>query len=128
VIRAVLDTNTIVSAVIVPVGIPAQILAAARAGQLSIITSPPIVTEVLRTLQRDRIRRKYGLTVVEIEGTRLQIDSYVHDRLALFLNKKARRSGRSWKTRYTRAFFQPLGVYRLSGTVAWRAATPTANR
>jgi putative PIN family toxin of toxin-antitoxin system len=58
VIRAVLDTNTIVSAVIAPVGIPAQILAAARAGQFLIVTSRPIVTEVLRTLQRDRLRRK----------------------------------------------------------------------
>ncbi len=61
-IRAVLDTNTIVSAIIVPVGIPARILTAARTGQLSIVTSPPIVTEVLRALQRDRIQRKYGLT------------------------------------------------------------------
>ena len=58
----------------------------------------------------------------------VQIDSYVHERLALFLNKKASRSGRSWKTRYTRAFFQPLGVYRLSGTITWRTAAPTATR
>ncbi len=58
----------------------------------------------------------------------VQIDSYVHERLALFLNKKARRSGRNWKGRYTRAFFQPFGVYRLSGTIARRTATPTATR
>lgn len=70
-IRAVLDTNTIVSAIIVPAGIPANILAAARAGHLSISTSPPIVNEVLRALQRDRVRRKYHLTAAEIEGVRL---------------------------------------------------------
>jgi len=58
----------------------------------------------------------------------VQIDSYVHERLALFLNKKARRSGRNWKGRYTRAFFQPFGVYRLSGTIARRTATPIATR
>ena len=30
-----------------------------------------------------------------------------HERLALFLSKKTRRSGRHWKERYTWAFFQP---------------------
>ena len=58
----------------------------------------------------------------------VQIDSYVHERLALFLNKKTRRSGRNWKGRYSRAFFQPLGVYQLSGTITWRTAAPTATR
>src|SRR6266540_28435 len=56
----------------------------------------------------------------------VQIDSYVHERLALFLNKKTRRSGRNWKGRYSRALFQPLGVYQLSGTITWRTAAPTA--
>lgn len=73
-IRAVLDTNTIVSAIIVPAGIPAKILAAARAAHLSISMSPPIVNEVLRALQRDRVRRKYHLTVAEIEGVRLLLE------------------------------------------------------
>ena len=54
------------------------------------------------------------------------IDSYVSQRLALFLSKKARRSGRHWKDRYTSAFFRRVGVYRLSGTVTWHPATPTA--
>ncbi len=57
-----------------------------------------------------------------------QIDRYVHERLALFLNKKARRSGRNWKGRYTWAYFRGLGVYRLSGTIARHQATPTATR
>jgi RNA-directed DNA polymerase len=57
-----------------------------------------------------------------------QIDRYVHERLALFLSKKGRRSGRNWKGRYTSAFFQPLGVYQLSGAIAWRRAAPTATR
>src|SRR6266545_4384299 len=54
-----------------------------------------------------------------------QIDRYVHERLALFLSKKTRRSGRNWKGRYTSAFFHGLGVYRLSGTTTWRTAAPT---
>jgi group II intron reverse transcriptase/maturase len=57
-----------------------------------------------------------------------QIDRYVHERLALFLSKKARRSGRNWKGRYAWAYFRSLGVYRLSGTAPWRTATPTATR
>src|SRR6266540_3559126 len=57
-----------------------------------------------------------------------QIDRYVSQRLALFLSKKARRSGRYWRDRYTSAFFRRVGVYRLSGTVASHMATATATR
>lgn len=56
-----------------------------------------------------------------------QIDSYVCERLALFLSKKTGRSGRRWVT-HTRDTFRALGVYHLSGTVAWASATPTATR
>jgi group II intron reverse transcriptase/maturase len=57
-----------------------------------------------------------------------QIDRYVQERLALFLSKKAHRSGRNWKERYPWAFFQRTGVYRLSGTVARHTVAPTATR
>ena len=57
-----------------------------------------------------------------------QIDNYVRERLALFLSKKQRRSGRNWKEHFPWEFFQRLGVYRLSGTIAGRRATPTATR
>jgi RNA-directed DNA polymerase len=56
-----------------------------------------------------------------------QVDSYVRERLALFLSKKAGRSGRRWE-RHTPAFFRALGVYHLSGTVRWDAAPPRAVR
>jgi len=56
-----------------------------------------------------------------------QVDSYVCERLALFLSKKTGRSGRQWG-RHTPAFFWRLGVYRLGGTVAWYRATPIAVR
>jgi RNA-directed DNA polymerase len=57
-----------------------------------------------------------------------QIDNYVRERLALFLSKKARKSGRGWRHRYTWEFFQRLGVYRLTGTVVRRKAAPIAMR
>jgi RNA-directed DNA polymerase len=55
------------------------------------------------------------------------LDEYVRERLSLFLQKKARRSGRRWKV-HTPDFFRALGVYHLSGTVAWATAMPTATR
>jgi len=56
-----------------------------------------------------------------------QLDQYVRERLSLFLQKKTGRSGRRWKV-HTPDFFRALGVYPLSGTVAWATATPTAAR
>ena len=57
-----------------------------------------------------------------------QIDSYVCERLALFLSKKRRRSGRHWRDSYTWEFFQRLSIYRLSGTIVKRPAAPIATR
>lgn len=56
-----------------------------------------------------------------------QVDEYVRERVALFLRKKAGRSGRGWR-RHTLAYFRRLGVYELAGTVAWPQAAPTAGR
>ena len=69
-IRAVLDTNTIVSRTIVIHGIPYRILRAARAQRFTLVTSQAIINEVLRVLSRDRVRRKYGLTAADIELVR----------------------------------------------------------
>lgn len=68
--RAVLDANTIVSAVLAPLGNPARLLAAARAGRFTLIASEPIVAEVRRVLGYDRIRRKYQITPAEIARLR----------------------------------------------------------
>ena len=56
-----------------------------------------------------------------------QVDNYVRERVALFLSKKTHRSGRNWQ-RHNWAFFQQLRLYRLSGTVTWHRAAPTATR
>lgn len=56
-----------------------------------------------------------------------QIDSYVRKRLGLFLNKKAGRRG-TRRIIPTQELCRSLGVYHLSGTVAWTSATPTAVR
>jgi len=55
------------------------------------------------------------------------VDTYVYMRLGRFLAKKTRRSWRARKHDIW-ALFERLGVYRLSGTVRWYTAAPTAVR
>lgn len=50
------------------------------------------------------------------------IDSYVHERLAKLASAKHGDSGRNWATRFTYGWLTELGVYRLTGTVSYRAA------
>lgn len=45
------------------------------------------------------------------------IDSYVHERLAIFASDKHGLSGRNWAKRFNGAWLKSLGVYRLTGTV-----------
>lgn len=58
-IGAVLDANILVSGILAPAGIPARILLAAFAGVFSCFASEVIVREVLMSLGRDRVRRRY---------------------------------------------------------------------
>src|SRR5512132_2031190 len=51
-----------------------------------------------------------------------QIDTYVHERLAIFASIKHGRHGRNWQRHYTWAWASRIGVYRLSGTTRARAA------
>ena len=55
------------------------------------------------------------------------VDTYVRERLLLFLRKKRGRSGRGWEGLDV-AFFQRLGVIPLTGTVVWTTAPPRARR
>jgi group II intron reverse transcriptase/maturase len=51
----------------------------------------------------------------------LQIDRYVHERLALFDSKKRRRSGRDWGKLHDTGWYKRLDVFRLYGALreAW---------
>jgi putative PIN family toxin of toxin-antitoxin system len=59
-IRAVLDTNVIVSALINPDGPPGQILKALKTKHFTLVSSEPINDEVLRVLNYPHLE-KYGL-------------------------------------------------------------------
>lgn len=74
-IRAVLDTNVIVAALLVRLGPPWRILAAAYASTFLCFTSDAINTEVFRTLGRERVRRKYPLEATEVERLRRFLES-----------------------------------------------------
>lgn len=51
-----------------------------------------------------------------------QIDSYVHQRLAIFASTKHGLPGHNWRPRFDGNWLKELGVYRLSGTVRYRTA------
>jgi RNA-directed DNA polymerase len=100
--------------------------------RLKVITSPrhrlpepvgPIVAEL------NRLLRGWGAYFRVGNSTRKfwQVDQYVHQRLALFLSKKAGRSGRNW-ARYSLGYIRALGVHQLAGTVVWYVAAPRAVR
>jgi putative PIN family toxin of toxin-antitoxin system len=65
-IRAVLDTNIWVSAILNPAGFPAEIIASFRNGDFLAVISEPIIAEIADVLSRPRIKDKYGITEVDI--------------------------------------------------------------
>ncbi|MDQ5826305.1 MAG: putative toxin-antitoxin system toxin component, PIN family [Chloroflexota bacterium] len=62
--RVVLDTNVLVSALIVPMGKPARILR--RLDAIDLLTTESIMAEVGRVLRYSRIQKRYGLTAETI--------------------------------------------------------------
>ncbi len=65
-IRAVLDTNIWVSAILNPAGFPAQVLNCFRKGDFLAVISEPIIAEIADVLSRPRIKDKYGITEADI--------------------------------------------------------------
>jgi len=64
-IRAVLDVNVLISGLINPRGVPAQILDRWRAERFLVVTSDAILEELARAAARPRLRR-YGLTAQRV--------------------------------------------------------------
>ena len=54
------------------------------------------------------------------------IDSYVHERLALWLSKKRRKSGRRWKTDFTYDKYKRGGVVVMTGNIMYWSKTSKA--
>jgi putative PIN family toxin of toxin-antitoxin system len=66
-LRAVVDTNVLVSAVIKPRGATGPVLRHLRNADFVLIYSEPLLTEVADVLNRPRLRDKYGLTPQDVE-------------------------------------------------------------
>ena len=73
--RVVLDANQFVSAVLVSVGRPAQILHAWRNGRFELVVSPAILAEVHRVLNYPRLQRKHGWDEAQIDDFLLNLTS-----------------------------------------------------
>jgi putative PIN family toxin of toxin-antitoxin system len=65
--KIVLDANQFVSAVLVPVGHPAQILSAWRRGDFDLVISPQIIEEVRRVLFYPRLMKKHKMNEAEVD-------------------------------------------------------------
>ncbi|MEA3359515.1 MAG: putative toxin-antitoxin system toxin component, PIN family [Thermodesulfobacteriota bacterium] len=66
-VRAVIDTNIWVSALLNPSGYPARLRKSFEEGVFKVVVSEPILEELADVLQRPRIRKKYDITTEGIE-------------------------------------------------------------
>jgi putative PIN family toxin of toxin-antitoxin system len=65
-VRAVLDTNVIVSAVLKADGIPRQLIELQQDGAFELILSPQLLGEVNRVLDRPKFRDALGMSVADV--------------------------------------------------------------
>jgi uncharacterized protein len=72
-LRAVVDTNILVSGFISPLSYPREIEKRWRNAQFALFTSPQIIDEISRVLYRPRIKRKYDLSESDIRAFILAI-------------------------------------------------------
>jgi putative PIN family toxin of toxin-antitoxin system len=66
--RAVVDTNVLVSALILPHGSVGPVLLRLRVGQYTLLYAQPLLEELVDVLNRPRIHHKYGLSQDDIQS------------------------------------------------------------
>jgi len=74
VVRAVIDTNIWISALLNPSGYPARIRKAFEKGKMRVVISEPILKEIVDVLNRPRIKNKYGITESDIQELLILIE------------------------------------------------------
>ncbi len=74
-IRAVADTNVIVSGTIVSRGNPAKVLRAWRRGEFLLVSSPAIIEEIIEVLARPHIVRRYHVPPEEIANLKRLLET-----------------------------------------------------
>ena len=73
--KAVLDSSALVSAFFTPKGTPASLLAHARRGAFSLVSSVEILDEVTGVLMRPKHQARYGYTLDEVARYRKRLAS-----------------------------------------------------
>jgi uncharacterized protein len=66
--RAVIDTNVLLSGLIRPRGAPGTIVRALRDGRIVPILSRPMLEEIAAVLSRSWLQSKYGLSPADVEA------------------------------------------------------------
>ncbi|MDI6727021.1 MAG: putative toxin-antitoxin system toxin component, PIN family [Smithellaceae bacterium] len=66
-VKAVIDTNIWISALLNPFGFPAKLRQTFTAGSFQAVISEPMLLELAEVLNRPRIKDKYGLAAADIE-------------------------------------------------------------
>lgn len=74
VIKAVIDTNIWVSALLNPFGFPAKLRKSFEDGVFLAVISEPMLAELADVLSRPRIKSKYGITDADIEELLILIE------------------------------------------------------
>ena len=74
-IKAVYDTNVIVSGLIASSGKPYQALEAWRRGDVILLVSKPIVDEIVDVLQRPYFQEKRHITETDIAGVKRSLET-----------------------------------------------------
>ena len=73
-VRAVIDTNIWISALLNPSGYPALLRSSFEQGLFTTVISEPILEEIADVLSRPRFRNKYGVTATDIRELLLLIE------------------------------------------------------
>ena len=66
--RAVVDTNILIRALLKPTGTVAPVLGRLRAGDYTVLYSTELLEEIADVLSRPRFRSKYGIQGEDIEA------------------------------------------------------------
>lgn len=77
--RAVLDPNVLVSALIAPNGVCAELLRLHRNGHFVMIASPALMDELRDALSRDKFRRYVTIEVAEAYVTVIEAAAEIHE-------------------------------------------------
>jgi uncharacterized protein len=67
-VSAVVDTNVWVSAFLTPHGFPARLITAGRTGRFTVVSSLPLLEELLEVLHRPRIMKVRQTTTADAEA------------------------------------------------------------